>query len=92
MWLVIAGISIIISALVTGAIADTIARQKNRNGFLLGFLLSWLGVIIVACMPKDNSYNSKSKYEKLEQLQKLRESKAITEQEFEEEKQNVLNS
>lgn len=89
--------AIITGAIITGAIAEAIGRTKNRSGFWWGFFLSWLGIIVVACMQTNNdnninkSYANKSKYEKLEQLQKLKEIKAITEQEFEKEKEKVLN-
>lgn len=88
---------VIISAIITGAIAEAIGKSKNINGFWWGFLLSWIGIIVVACMQGENnngskSYASKSKYERLEHLQQLKEAKAITEQEFEIEKERLLNS
>lgn len=84
----------IISALITGCIADTIAKKKNQKGFAWGFFLSWIGIIVVACMPADNTNNNKpkSKYERLEQLGELRKSNTITEEEFNREKARILNS
>lgn len=81
-------------AVITGCIADTIGKPKNIKGFWWGFLLSVLGIIIVALMPYNNvinTGNSKSNYEKLAQLQELREKKAITEEEFKQEKERLLN-
>ena len=43
-----------IVALVTGFIGQYVAKEKNREqgeGFILGFLLSVLGIIIVALLP-----------------------------------------
>ncbi len=88
---------LIISAIITGIIAEAIASSKNQKGFWWGFWLSWIGIIVVACMPNNtntnnNSYNNSSKYEKLEKLQKLKETNAITEEEFKTEKSKLLNS
>lgn len=77
----------LVSCIVTGAIAEVIAKSKNRKGFWWGFWLSWIGIIVVACMP-----TNKSKYERLEQLQELKEKQAITIEEFEKEKNRLLNS
>lgn len=44
----------LIVALVTGFIGQYVAKEKNREqgeGFILGFLLSVLGIIIVALLP-----------------------------------------
>lgn len=85
----------LISCFITGFIADVVASKKNQKGFWWGFWLSWIGIIIVACMPVDNANNNiqtKSKYEKLEQLAELKKANAITQEEFEQEKQRILNS
>lgn len=45
---------IFISALLTGFIGQYVAKEKNREqgeGFILGFLLSVLGIIVVALLP-----------------------------------------
>lgn len=45
---------LISSALITGFIGQYVAKEKNREqgeGFVLGFLLSVLGIIIVALLP-----------------------------------------
>jgi len=52
------------------AVADSVLSKKNYNnltGFLLGFLLGWLGVLIALMMPyKPNvNYNAEQqRYEK----------------------------
>ena len=49
---------------ITGAIGRYIAVEKNRSpseGFWFGFLLSLIGVLIIALMPtKESDYNLKS--------------------------------
>lgn len=87
----------IISAFITGCIADTIAKKKNQKGFAWGFWLSWIGIIVVACRPAENTNNNnniqtKSKYQRLEQLAELRKSNTITQEEFDREKARILNS
>ena len=88
----------LVMAFIFGCVAEEIAKTKNKKGFWWGFWLGIIGIIVVACMPYDNisnrtkSYKEKSKYEKLEQLQKLREGHSITEEEFEQEKKKILNS
>lgn len=73
-------------------------KHTNRLGiFLLNIffgwtILGWIGALIWACIlgngSKDNINNNK--YEDLEKLQKLKESGAITDVEFEQEKQKLL--
>jgi hypothetical protein len=52
----------IIGAVITGALGRYVASEKGRSGgegFLLGFLFSILGVIIVALLPaKENDASS----------------------------------
>jgi hypothetical protein len=38
--------------IVSMLVAHAIGKPKNRAGFLYGFLLSWIGVIIVALLPR----------------------------------------
>lgn len=78
-----------------GFLCEYLGKQKGQNGcFLYGFLLGIIGLIIVACL-KDKSgevetNSSSNKYEDLAKLQELKESGAITEIEFEIEKQKLL--
>ena len=32
-------------------LAKEIGKSKNRNGFWWGFLLGWLGVLVIALLP-----------------------------------------
>lgn len=77
-----------------GAVCQTIAVQKNiQYGFVLGFFLGIIGLIIVLCM-KDNTEttsNSANECETLEKLLQLKEKGIITESEFEEKKRKILN-
>jgi hypothetical protein len=44
-------------AIITGFFGRYVAKQKGRStteGFLLGFLFSLIGVIVVAVLPKKN--------------------------------------
>ena len=45
---------VIVSSFILGFLGSYVAKEKNRSGtegFLLGFLFSFLGVIIVALLP-----------------------------------------
>ena len=63
------------------------------NIFLGWSFLGWVGALIWACiLPEQNNTNNQynNKYEDLAKLQKLKEDGAITEIEFEIEKQKIL--
>ena len=76
-------------------LCEYLGNLKGQKGcFLYGLLLGVIGLIIVLCL-KDksneiNKNNNMNKYEELEKLQKLKESGAITDVEFEVEKQKLL--
>lgn len=77
-----------------GFLCEYLGKQKGQKGcFWYGFLLGIIGLIIVACL-KDKSgeisNNTSNKYEELSKLQKLKESGAITDVEYEIEKQKLL--
>ena len=88
------------SAIIFGIITYAIADSKGRkNGFWAGFLLGIIGLIMVLCLkdlPPEQREGShiialkENKYDNLEKLQKLRESGALTEEEFQKEKQKLL--
>lgn len=79
-----------------GLICEAAGSSKNVSGFWLGFFLGFLGLIIVLCSSprpsKDEMENKKNfdKYDQLEKLNKLKESGAISEDEFEYEKSKIL--
>lgn len=55
--------------------------------------LVWSVPYGIACIVENTEkHNNKSKYEKLERLQKLKKGHSITEEEFEQEKKKILNS
>lgn len=86
-----------------GFLCEYLGNQKGQTHcFWYGFLLGVLGIIIVLCLrdkTKDPDYvdpnatfsnSSGDKYEEIAKLQKLKESGAITDVEFEIEKQKLL--
>lgn len=95
-------ISVIMNALVCGLITYAIGKSKNINGWAWGFFLGIIGIIVVALMEKreiiNTEYNnindariySNLKYEQLEKLSKLKESNALTDEEFNAEKNKIL--
>ena len=90
------GIIILLIWIGCGCLCEYLGNLKGQKGcFLYGLFLGVIGVIIVLCL-KDksgetgNSNKSTNKYEDLERLQKLKESGAITDVEFEVEKQKLL--
>lgn len=89
-------IVVIICWIFCGCLCEYLGNLKGQKGcFLYGLLLGLIGVIIVLCL-KDkskeisNENNKYDKYEQLERLQKLKEGGTITEEEFEAEKNKLL--
>lgn len=68
--------------------------QNEKNSYLIGVVLGVIGVIIAVCIRVNKTTISNNeninKYKSLEQLAKLKESKTITELEFETEKSKIL--
>lgn len=95
---------IIIWALFWGIICQAVGSSKNINGFWWGFWLGFIGLIVVLCSkgqpdintidPNTNYPNEQNtnKFDQLQKLSKLKESGAITEEEFENEKKKILNN
>lgn len=85
-----------VGGLFWGMISGFIYKDKGGSfeaGFVWGFFLGIIGVIIVS-LQKDKSEKSKNSYsptEELEKLSKLKESGALSEQEFEESKKTILS-
>lgn len=85
----------IIILIACGILCEYLGRLKAQKGcFLYGLLLGFIGVIIVLCLKdksKENDENKNfDKYDELQKLQKLKEAGAITDTEFETEKQKLL--
>lgn len=86
---------VILLELVTGTIGWSIGESTNKGGlgFILGFLFSVFGIIMILCIRGDEKRKGEfSKYEKLEKLQMLKEKGVITESQFEEERKILLKS
>ena len=93
---------VLIWEVIWGAICQAVGKQKNINGFWWGFFLGIIGLIVVLCTKEKKDINEinvttnnsnetqTDKYEQLEKLSKLKESGAISEEEFESEKKKLL--
>lgn len=66
--------------------------RGHQNCFWWGFFLGLIGLIVVLCL-NDNttSSNNTDNVEALDKLQKLKESGAISDKEFEESKKKILS-
>ncbi len=79
--------------LIFSLVSKKIGESKNiAYGFYLGWFLGIIGLLIVMILPNENIKNiyNHNKYEDLGKLQKLKEIGAISEIEFEKEKQKLL--
>lgn len=97
---------IIIIAITLGTILyflpTIISRTRNHKhmweifilNFLLGWtILGWIGCLVWTFVDDDKNKESKeNKYEDLERIQKLKEEGVLTEKEFKEEKEKILNN
>lgn len=85
---------IIIQSLFWGVISGNIYKGKGgkfKTGFIFGFILGIIGLLIVAVQRDKNEVSNYNPTETLEKLQKLKECGAISQQEFEESKQKILS-
>ena len=83
-----------IYTLVFAIVSKKIGESKGLDyGFLVGWFLGIIGLIIICVLPNENTNNvvrNSNKYEDLEKLHKLKEQGVITEKEFENEKNKLL--
>lgn len=83
-----------ISAIIFGYACDNLGKQKNKNNcFWWGYFLGIIGLIFVACLPKEKSTstNKENILNDIKVLQELKDNGAITEEEFEKSKQKILS-
>lgn len=85
--------------IVFSAVCKRIGYSKGiYYGFVVGWFLGMIGLVVMAALQSEapmvasNNVNKYDKYDSLEKLQKLKDSGAITEKEFEEEKAKILDS
>lgn len=88
---------VMIYGLVWAYLSRFIGLKKGiDSGYVWGYFLGIIGFIVVCVLPNENeddkneNITSGNKYDDLEKLQKLRESGAITDKEFEVEKAKLL--
>lgn len=88
---------VMIYGLVWAYLSRFIGLKKGiDSGYVWGYFLGIIGFIVVCVLPNENeddkneNITSGNKYDDLEKLQKLRESGAITDKEFEIEKAKLL--
>lgn len=93
-------IAILLANLIWGIAAMAIGKAKGINGFFYGFCLGFIGLIIVICMKEKepiknedpNTFNSNiDKYSSLEKLNELKNSGALSEEEYNLEKNKIMN-
>jgi uncharacterized membrane protein len=92
-WFVI----VYIEALIMGSIAEYIADKKGiKNGFAWGFFLNIIGLIVVGVLPNENTQKVESvnsvteNAEAIKKFKELLDMGAITEEEFEIKKKELL--
>lgn len=88
---------VMVYGLVWAYLSRFIGLKKGiDSGYVWGYFLGIIGFIVVCVLPNENeddkneNITSGNKYDDLEKLQKLRESGAITDKEFEVEKAKLL--
>ena len=92
-----------ISTVVFGSVSKRVAQAKGiTGGYCIGWFLSVIGLLVIIAMPEENkkiineenqqsSNNQYDKYDRIAKIQGLKESGALTEEEFNEEKKKILN-
>ena len=100
-WGVVIFFSLLFWGILWGAISQTVGTSKGRKDqFWWGFLLGFIGLIIVLCLPggekniatttAKRETSELNKLEYLEKLQKLKESGTISTTEFKEMKEKAM--
>lgn len=86
-------LGIVLWCSIWGIATQSIGNSKGISGcFWWGFFLGIIGLIVVACLKDNATTNSNAdNVEALDKLQKLKESGAISEAEFEESKKKILS-
>lgn len=89
LFIIIIGISIIF-----GRITESMNKEKGYDtGFAWGFWLWVIGIIVVACRPERNNGNNTMKITEADEIAKYKElldSGAITQEEYEVKKKQIL--
>lgn len=90
-----------VSTVVFSSMCKRVARAKGiTGGYCIGWFLSVVGLLAICAMPEKNinkdekqqkSNNGSDKYDRIKKIQELKESGALTEEEFNREKKKILN-
>ena len=86
-------LSIICIPIGIGLVCGYITRKilpAEKKGYIIGFFLGKIGLIISICIRQKNNINSNNKYEYIEKLENLKNNGTITDVEFEREKSKIL--
>lgn len=86
LWSVI--ISVIFGFISRAVVKSKGYSTKENHGFAWGFWLTWIGLIVCACKANKNTLSGNS--DELLKYHKLLESGAITQEEYDKQKQRLL--